>query len=117
MRSLPLIEGRAPASKAKKEQEHAVRVPWAVGKASPETRGLAFAPDGVTLVAATLEPGRKTGHVRVWNAKTGKERMRVTLDARVMIPGGLLDLAVSEDGATIALALSTGTYVGDMPRE
>jgi WD40 repeat protein len=99
VRSLPLTERRAP------------RVP-----SSPETRGLAFAPDGVTLVAATVAADRRTAHVQVWNAETGKERMRVTVDHRLMSPGGLRSLALSEDGSTIALALSTGTYVCDMPR-
>jgi WD40 repeat protein len=83
-------------------------------RVSPEMRGLAFAPDGLTLVAASNDPDRRTprAHVQVWNAETGEERMRVSFADRLPSQGAL---ALSSDGATIAVALSTGTYVCDLP--
>jgi WD40 repeat protein len=76
----------------------------------PSTRGLAFAPDGTTLVAATNPIGVNTAVLQVWNAETGEEKLHVEF------PHGTVRRAcVSDDGKTIGLAASTGVYVCPMP--
>lgn len=75
----------------------------------PETR-VAFARDGVTLVATTNDPDRKRGFVQVWDASTGEERIRIELSR-----GVLWRPAVSDDGRRLAVAASSGVYVCDVP--
>ncbi len=110
--SLPLTDQKIPA---RAKNGSAELTPWAVGKPCPDTRGLAFAPDGVTLVSATYVPRDAKGgetRLQVWNAETGEETMRVAIPDKLGRP---TSVAVSEDGATITLGLQSGVYMCAMP--
>jgi RNA polymerase sigma factor (sigma-70 family) len=69
-----------------------------------ETAALAFTPDGTSLVANTRS------FVMVWNAKTGKERLRIPRPLWYGHPGMSDGMAITPDGNTLALPDYSGKF-------